>query len=112
VFIKTSVIWISSRTTSPLNPLADSTGTLLSHFYNGRNVSVAAAPGEIPGEIIALLHRSSQRRSKSCIWLESQFVQMIINCVNYTAVQRCRRGLLTSVNSDGVNSVADVITIQ
>jgi len=36
---------------SPLNPLAASTGTLLSYFYKERNFSGAAAPGEIPGEI-------------------------------------------------------------
>jgi len=40
--------------TGPLNLLAASTGTLLSHFYKEGNVSGAAALGEIRGEIVRL----------------------------------------------------------
>ena len=52
--------------TSPLNPLAASTGTLLSHFHNGGNASGAATQGErswllshfwnsLPQHVISLL---------------------------------------------------------
>ena len=44
--------WIFSWTTSPLNPLAAGAGTFDSVLNSGRSSSGAAAPGEIPGEIL------------------------------------------------------------
>jgi len=48
---------------SPLNPLAASIETLPAYLYKERNFSGAAAPGEIPGEIVYRVAKSLHSQS-------------------------------------------------
>jgi len=58
--IQSKQIDISLWTTSLLNPLVASTGTLLLQLYNGGNVTGAAAPAsEIPGVTLAVFSFAS-----------------------------------------------------